>query len=54
MLVTALSPHIGYESAARVAQLAFQESITLREVCARLGLLTEDRFDAIIRPKEMV
>jgi fumarate hydratase class II len=54
MLVTALSPHIGYESAARVAQLAFQEDITLREACVRLGLLTEDRFDAIIRPEEMV
>ena len=54
MLVTALSPHIGYENAARVAQLAFQEDITLRGACARLGLLTEDRFDAIIRPEEMV
>ncbi len=54
MLVTALSPYIGYESAARVAQLAFQEDITLREACVRLGLLTEDRFNAIIRPEEMV
>ena len=54
MLVTALSPHIGYESAARVAELAFQEDITLREACIRLGFLTEDRFDTVFHIEEMV
>ena len=53
MLVTVLSPHIGYENAARVAKLAFQEGITLKEACLRLGLLTEDRFDAVFHPEDM-
>ena len=54
MLVTALNPYIGYENAAKVAKLAHAESITLREACIRLGLLTPERFDEVFRPQDMV
>ena len=54
MLVTALSPHIGYENAAKTAKLAFKEDISLREACVRLGFLTPERFDAVFRPEDMV
>ena len=53
MLVTALNPHIGYENAARVAKLAYAESISLREACLRLGYLTADQFDAVFHPEDM-
>ncbi len=54
MLVTALNPYIGYENAAKTAQLAHREGITLREACVRLGFLTPERFDEIFRPENMV
>ncbi len=54
MLVTALNPHIGYENAAKVAKTAFAEGITLREAAVRLGFLTAEAFDRIVRPKKMV
>jgi len=54
MLVTALSPYIGYENAAKTAKLAHAEGITLREACIRLGLLTPERFDEIFHPEDMV
>ncbi len=54
MLVTALTPHIGYENAARVAKLAHSEGITLREACLRLGYLDAARFDEVFHPEEMV
>ncbi len=54
MLVTCLSPHIGYENAARTAHLAYEEGITLREACLRLGYLTGERFDEVFRPEDMV
>ncbi len=54
MTVTALTPHIGYENAARVAHLAHAESITLREACLRLGYLTAEEFDAAYHPERMV
>ncbi|MEE4274833.1 MAG: class II fumarate hydratase, partial [Thermoleophilia bacterium] len=53
MLVTALSPHIGYESAARVAQHAAREGLTLRAAALELGLVTGEQFDAWVRPEEM-
>jgi fumarate hydratase class II len=53
MLVTALSPHIGYESAARVARHAAREGLTLRAAAAELGLVTGEQFDAWVRPEEM-
>ncbi|MBR2722072.1 MAG: class II fumarate hydratase [Clostridia bacterium] len=54
MPVTALSPHIGYENAARVAKLAHREDLTLREACVKLGFLTPERFDELFHPEQMV
>ncbi len=54
MLVTALSPYIGYENCAKVAQLACREDLSLRQACLRLGFLTQEKFDAVFRPEEMV
>ena len=54
MLVTALNPHIGYENAAKEAKTAFAEGITLREAAVRLGFLTAEAFDQIVRPEKMV
>lgn len=54
MLVTALNPHIGYENAAKVAKTAFAEGITLREAAVRLGFLTAEAFDRIVRPEKLV
>ncbi|MBQ1362183.1 MAG: class II fumarate hydratase [Oscillospiraceae bacterium] len=54
MTVTALSPTIGYENAAKCAKLAFDEDLTLKEACLKLGLLMPERFDALYRPEEMI
>ncbi|MFC5700121.1 class II fumarate hydratase [Cohnella faecalis] len=54
MLVTALNPHIGYENAASIAKTAHKEGITLKEAALRSGLLTEQQFDSIVRPEEMI
>ena len=54
MLVTCLNPYIGYENAARVAHKAFDEGISLREACVDLGYLSEERFDEVFHPEEMV
>ena len=54
MLVTALNPYIGYENAARTAKLAFAENITLKEACTRLGFLTEEEFDRVFHPEQMI
>ena len=54
MLVTALNPYIGYENAAKTAKLAYKENISLREACVKLGFLTEEAFDRVFRPEEMV
>ncbi len=54
MTVTALTPYIGYENAARVAHLAHEKNITLREACLRLGYLDADTFDAVYHPERMV
>ncbi|MBQ1981987.1 MAG: class II fumarate hydratase [Clostridia bacterium] len=54
MTVTALTPYIGYENAARVAHLAHEESITLREATLRLGYMDADRFDEVYHPEKMV
>jgi fumarate hydratase, class II len=53
MLVTALSPVIGYDKAAEIAHSAFVENITLREACLRLGYLSGEEFDRRVRPEEM-
>ncbi len=54
MTVTALVPIIGYEKAAKIAQLARAENKTLREACLTLGYLTEEEFDKNFHPEEMV
>lgn len=54
MLVTALNPHIGYENAARIAKKAHSENTSLREAALALGLLTNEQFDAWVRPEDMI
>jgi fumarate hydratase, class II len=54
MLVTALSPHIGYDNAAKVAKLAHEKGITLREATKELGFLKPDEFDRLVRPEKMI
>lgn len=54
MLVTALNPHIGYENSAKVAKLAYEESITLKQACVRLGYMTEKQFDEVFKPEKMI
>jgi fumarate hydratase class II len=53
MSVTALSPKLGYDKAAQAAQLAQKENLSLREACLKLGLLTGEEFDQIVRPEAM-
>ncbi len=54
MLVTALSPVIGYDQASAIAHLANAEGLTLREAAFRSGLIAMEKFDAIVRPETMV
>ena len=54
MLVTALSPVIGYDKAAGIAKKAHHEGTTLREAALALGYLSGDEFDAAVRPEDMV
>jgi len=53
MLVTALSPRIGYDNAAKIAHIAFHEEISLRDACLKLGLLKGEEFDQLVRPEAM-
>ena len=54
MLVTALNPYIGYERAAKVAKKAYQEGTSLKQACLALGFLTEEQFDEVFHPEQMV
>ncbi|MFO1540267.1 MAG: class II fumarate hydratase [Chloroflexota bacterium] len=54
MLVTALSPQIGYDRAAEVAKKAHHEGTTLRDAALALGYVTEAEYDALVRPELMV
>ncbi len=54
MLVTALSPHIGYDKAAQVAKAAHANGTTLREEAVRLGFVNAEDFDRWVRPEKMV
>ena len=54
MLVTALAPEIGYDNAAKVAKEAHRRGTTLKEEAVRLGLVDSDRFDAVVRPEQMI
>jgi fumarate hydratase class II len=53
MLVTALAPKIGYDNAAKVAKSAHQRGTTLKEEATRLGLVSEQDFDRLVRPEKM-
>jgi fumarate hydratase class II len=53
MLVTALSPKIGYDRAAQVAKAAHANGTTLREEAVRLGFVTGAEFDRLVRPEKM-
>ena len=53
MLVTALSPHIGYEKSAKIALTAHREGITLRQAALKLGFVGAAEFDAWVRPEDM-
>jgi fumarate hydratase class II len=54
MLVTALNPHIGYEKAAKIAQKAHREHLTLRQAALDLGWVTAEQFDAWVDPLQML
>jgi fumarate hydratase, class II len=54
MLVTALAPVIGYDKAAEIAKTAHKRGTTLREEALRLGYVTAEDFDRIVRPEEMI
>ena len=54
MLVTALSPHIGYDNAAAIAKKAHAEGTSLRDAALALGTVTAEQFDAWVRPERMV
>lgn len=54
MLVTALSPHIGYDRAAAIAKHAHAGGLSLREAALALGYVTATQFDDWVRPEHMV
>ncbi len=53
MLVTALTPKIGYDKAAQAAHTAHHENLTLREAVVKLGYLSAEEFDKLVKPEEM-
>jgi fumarate hydratase class II len=54
MLVTALSPHIGYDKSAEIAKKAHHDGTTLKDAAVALGYLTPEQFDEWVRPERMV
>jgi len=54
MLVTALSPVIGYDKASEIAHYATDNNLSLKAAALKLGYVTSEKFDAIIQPKKMV
>jgi fumarate hydratase, class II len=54
MLVTALSPQIGYDNAAKIAHEALENGTTLREEALASGLISADDFDRLVDPKKMI
>ncbi len=53
MLVTALAPRIGYDNAAKVAHTAHHEHTSLRAAALKLGFLTGEEFDTLVKPEDM-
>ncbi|HLJ18913.1 MAG TPA: class II fumarate hydratase [Stellaceae bacterium] len=54
MLVTALSPHIGYDKAAEIAKKAHRDRLTLKEAALALGYVSEADFERWVRPRDML
>jgi hypothetical protein len=54
MLVTALSPVIGYDTASKIAHYAMDNDLTLKTAALKLGFVTEAEFDRVVDPKKMV
>src|ERR1700754_2130955 len=54
MLVTALSPVIGYDKASAIAHTAHSEDLSLKEAALRSGYVDEKQFDEIVDPRKMV
>lgn len=54
MLVTALAPKIGYDNAAKIAKTAHKNGTTLREEAVGGGYVTDEEFDATVRPEKMI
>ena len=54
MLVTALNPHIGYDKASEVAKKAYKENTTLRDAIEKLGYMSEEEFDNLVKPEDMI
>ena len=54
MLVTALAPKIGYDHAATIAKRAHENGTTLREEAVAGGFVTEEEFDDLVRPENMI
>jgi fumarate hydratase class II len=54
MLVTALSPVIGYDKASKIAHYAMDNDLTLRDAALKLGFVSEAEFDRVVDPKKMV
>jgi fumarate hydratase class II len=54
MLVTALAPKIGYDNAAKIAKTAHKNGTTLRQEAVGGGYVTDEEFDAVVRPEKMI
>lgn len=54
MLVTALSPVIGYDEASKIAHYAMDNDLTLKEAAPKLGFVSEAEFDRVVNPRKMV
>jgi fumarate hydratase class II len=54
MLVTALSPVIGYDKASKIAHFAMDNDLTLKEAALELGFVSEAEFDRVVDPRKMV
>ena len=54
MLVTSLTPHIGYDNAGKIAKHAHARGLTLKEAASELGLVSAADFDKWVRPERMI
>lgn len=54
MLVTALAKKLGYDTSAKIAKLAHDENISLKESALRLNALSASEYDSLVRPEEML